>query len=146
MPSPYRALLCLLLAAMAIAGGCSGHHATRAENVAGALDGMRAAARIHVDDLGRRAILLEALDGMQADLAGFDAAIEDARVRVRALNARPDATRAEFDALLDELDIARKAARDRVLRRHFDMVAITEPGEWSVLSTHERKAVMAAGQ
>lgn len=146
MESPRLKLHCLALAAAAIVAGCSGHQASRGENVASALDAMRAAARTHVEDLRRQAVLLEAIDGMQADLAAFDATLAQAREQVRGINANPDATRAQVEALLDGFDAARKAARLRVLQRHFEMIDITNAGEWSHLASYERDAIMAAGR
>ena len=131
--------------ALAWLAGCSSNK-TGPEAVAAGLGKMRSAATKHVEDPQRRAGVLQSIDGLQVDLDALRRVDFDTLTQVRALNTRPDVTRAEMQAAMDELDQQRRQARERVVRRHFEMTALTTPAEWKELAKLERKALLSAVQ
>jgi len=58
---------------------------------------------------------------------------------IRALNARPDATRSEFDTLVEQFDKQRITVRSRLLELHSQMIAATTEAEWKELSPYEQR-------
>jgi hypothetical protein len=126
--------------------GCSSNKLQGSEAVAAELGRMRAAATAQVGDTERRSRLLQAIDGLQADLGELRSVDFDTTTRIRALNTRPDVTRTEMERALDAFDQQRRAARDKVLQRHFELTALTTPQEWKQLAKLERKALQAAVQ
>jgi hypothetical protein len=138
-----RPMATLLLAmAMALAG-CAGKSQPPREKIARALQEMSWEVDRQVVDAQRAGRLQQAIDGLDADLGELQEVSETLRSSLRALNANPDATRAEFDRLLDGFDADRRRLRDRVLRHHLELLAATSADEWARLSRHERDALAA---
>lgn len=135
---------CVLLASAG--GGCSAHRATRGEDVAHALDGMRAAAKRSIRDEERLPLVQQSIDGLEMALDAFDASLATGAAEFESVNADPDASRLQIEALLDRVEARRKAARQRILQTHFELIALTDTGEWAVLAPYERKALIAAGR
>jgi len=133
----------LLLAALVALGGCAGKSQPPRQKIARALQEMSWEVARQVGDPERAARLQQAIDGLDADLNELQGVSETLRSRLRALNANPDATRADFATLLDGFDADRRRLRDRVLQRHFEFLAATSANEWAALSGHERDALAA---
>jgi hypothetical protein len=144
IPRLVRWLACALLTAAIATAGCTWHQGTRSEALAAAVQDMHAAAARTVYDQERLPLLQAAIDGLEADLGAFDAVVESAIAELHALNANPEATREQMDAVLDRFEAQRKQARLLVIRRHFDLIALTDAGEWSKLAPYERRLVLAA--
>jgi hypothetical protein len=107
---------------------------------------MRSAATKHIEDPQRRSGVLRSIDGLQVDLDALRRLDFDTLTQIRALNTRPDIPRAEMQAAMEDLDQQRRQARERVVRHHFEMTALTTPAEWKELAGPERKALLAAVQ
>ena len=74
---------------------------------------MRAEVPQRVPDAQRAARTLKAIDGLEADLRELRDSVEALARNLRELNARPDASRGEFDALLARFE-ARQIGRAHV--------------------------------
>ena len=134
------------LAVLALAGwlaGCSSNK-TAPEAVSANLEKMRNAATEHVEDAQRRSGLLRSIDGLGVDLDALRRVDFDTMTQIRALNTQPDVSRAAMQAALDDLDQKRREARERVVRHHFEMTALTTAAEWKELAGLERKALLSA--
>jgi hypothetical protein len=114
------------------------------QKIARALQEMSGEVPQQVPDPQRQQRLQDAITGLDGDLGSFESALEGMRSELRAVNARPDATRAEIERVLDDFDAKRKTIRERVLQHHFAMIAATTDDEWHQLSHYERDALSAA--
>ena len=102
------------------------------------IESMREAVAEKVRDAPRAARLTKAIDGYETELLSFGTAFKTFRVKLLTLNSRPDATRAEFDALADAFARERIATRTRLIKLHLEMIAATTGDEWKGLAKHER--------
>jgi len=127
-----------------LAAGCSANKAKGPEAVAANLNSMRGATTKHVADPQRRSDLLRSIDGLQVDLDALRRVDFDTLTQIRALNTRPDVSRAEMQAAMDTLDQQRRQARERVMQHHFEMTSLTTAAEWKELAGLERKALLSA--
>jgi len=135
----------LISAALALAlASCAGNRPSARDTIASDIEEMRAAAAQSIKDPGRAKRVDRSIDGLGKDLLALQEAIANLRFHLRTVNARPDATRAEFDALLDTFEAERKALRSRILARHFELTAATTEEEWKALWRHERDALSVA--
>jgi len=135
--------LCVLLA-LALAA-CAAKPSAR-DAIADELEEMRAEASQHIQDPRRAAQVLESIEGLKGELFALEEAIANVKFGLRTLNAKPDATRADFDALLDGFEAERNAVRARILSRHFELIAATTEDEWKRLWPHERDALVASAR
>jgi len=136
-----RSLCAVLAVALA---GCAANKPSARDAIANDLEEMRAEAAQRIKDPRRAAQTLESIEGLKEALFALEEAIANARFQLRTLDARPEATRAEFDALLDAFEARHRAARERVLARHFELIAATTEDEWKALWRHERDALVAS--
>jgi predicted nucleic acid-binding Zn-ribbon protein len=134
---------CALL--LVLASACATHDAPPREKIARPLEEMRQAATREIGDPQRRPPVLQAIDGLESELAQFQAAHENLLASLKQLNGRPEATRAEFSELLARFDRERKAIRTRVLQLHLALTGSTTADEWKALARYERRAIGAAG-
>jgi hypothetical protein len=133
----------LLLAAAIALAGCADKSQPPRQKIAHALQEMSDDVSRQVGDPQRAARLQRAIDGLDADLTELQGAAEKLRADLRALNADPAATRAQFEQLLDAFDAERRHLRERVMQRHFEFLAATSADEWAVLAPHEQDALGA---
>src|SRR5262245_40023124 len=136
-----RAAYVLLAVALA---ACAGNKASQREAIESDMRALHEAATGRIEDPQRAARAHRAIDGLGVELLALEETIANLRFQMRTLNARPDATRAEFDALLDAIDARHRAVRGRVLARHFELTGATTAEEWKDLWRHERDALIAA--
>jgi hypothetical protein len=122
------------------------HHQqiTPHEELMASLEEMHEAVAQHVPDAQRAARLNSAVDGLGTELISFQKLLETAEADAKKLSARPDATRPEFESLLERFDTRRKAIRARLIDWHFQMIDASTPEEWKKLAPHERAALNAA--
>jgi hypothetical protein len=106
---------------------------------------MREAVPAHVADPQRAARVNKAIDDLRGQLLSFDAVHRTYQSNVVALNARPDATRAEFETLAENFGKERIAFRNRVFELHAEMIKATTAGEWKGLYPYER-SILAVSQ
>jgi len=135
-----------MLAIAIAAGGCAVRQETRSEALADAAQEMTATAERVVFDQERLPLLRAAIDGLKADLSAFDDVMAQATDEIHVLNARADVTREEMEAVLDRFEARREQARLQAIRRHFELIALTDADEWSALAPYERRLVLAAGR
>jgi hypothetical protein len=128
-----------------LCAACASHPLPPEELAKANLEAMREAVAIEVPDASRAARLNQAIDGMDDQMREFAAAAHAFQENVRALNARPDATRAEFDTLVERFDTQRSTARKRLLELHFDLIAATTDEEWKRLSPYEKAVLGVQG-
>jgi predicted dienelactone hydrolase len=104
---------------------------------------MHEAVASEITDGQRASQLNQAINGLEAELLSFGTLFDRFQSAVRTLNARPDSTRVEFEALCEKFEAQRIAARTRVAQFHFEMIAATTPAEWHELASHESAALTA---
>ena len=129
------------LALLLLCGACASHreHLTPQELLKANIESMQEAAPTRIADPARAARVNEAIDGLRQQLLSFDAVQATYRSNLRALNARPDATRTEFETLVDQFDKQRIAFRTRLFELHSQMIAATTEAEWKELSPYEQR-------
>ncbi|MEO0578722.1 MAG: hypothetical protein AAFZ58_08540 [Pseudomonadota bacterium] len=93
-----------------------------------------------IDNPARQARALEALNAVERDFAALRLALENRRVEFRALYLNYDATRPQFESLLDRHDFEIRAARRRVTESHRGFVAATTDEEWTSLAKAKTQA------
>jgi hypothetical protein len=103
------------------------------------LQELQKAVVLNVGDAQRAARLKSSIDDLGQQLRSFEAQSKTFQSSFLALNARPDATRSEFDSLIDGFDRQRVAIRSRVFALHSEMIAATTDKEWKTLSYYEHK-------
>jgi hypothetical protein len=97
-----------------------------------------------VADPQRAVRVNKAIDDLREQLLSFDGVHRTYQSNVVALNARPDATRAEFDTLAENFGKERIAFRNRVFELHAEMIKATTAEEWKVLYRYERNILAAS--
>jgi hypothetical protein len=123
-----------------VCAACASHHgASRQDRLTADLQELHEAVTINVGDGQRAAHLQSSIDALGQQMRSFEALRQTFQSRFLALNSRPDATRAEFDSLVDGFDKQRAAIRTRVFQLHSEMIAATTDTEWKTLSYYERK-------
>ncbi|MEL7538098.1 MAG: hypothetical protein AAFM91_13690 [Pseudomonadota bacterium] len=105
-----------------------------------AFDDLREAVTETIDNPARQARALEALNAVERDFAALRLALENRRVEFRALYLNYDATRPQFESLLDRHDFEIRAARRRVTESHRGFVAATTDEEWTSLAKAKTQA------
>jgi outer membrane murein-binding lipoprotein Lpp len=131
----------IVLAAM-LCIGCAGKQEPR-QKIARAMQEMSWDVDRQIPDPQRAARLQAAIDRFDADLVEFQGALEKMEADMKAVNARPESSRSDFEKVFADFDMRRKAIRTRLLEHHFEMIAATTAEEWHQLSHHERDALAA---
>ncbi len=124
--------------------GCVSHRHPADVEIKGNLEAMREALPLHVGDPAKSAVIARAIDGLREQLVAFETLNKQFHSDAIALNARPEATRVEFEALLQKYDTGRVVVRSEVERLHFQMIEATTSEEWKGLAKYERAALAAA--
>ena len=129
------------LALLLLCGACASHrdHLTPQELLKANIESMHEAVPTRIADPTRAARVNEAIDGLRQQLLSFQAVQTTYRSNIRALNARADATRTEFETLVDQFDKQRLAFRGRLFELHSEMIAATTAAEWKELSPYEQR-------
>jgi hypothetical protein len=119
---------------------CASHHrGAPQDHLTADLEQLHEAVSINVGDGQRAQRLQGSIDALGQQLRSFATLRQTFQSGFMALNSRPDATRAEFESLVDGFDKQRAAIRARVLQVHSEMIAATTDKEWKALSYYERK-------
>lgn len=137
MLSAMRMLRALFLGAL-LSAACASHSLPPRTLLKADLEAMREAVATTVSDASRATRLNQAINGVEAQLVSFGKVAGTFYADMSALNSRPDATRAEFDSLVDQFEKQRIATRKRLLELHLEMTAATTAHEWKVLFPYER--------
>ena len=131
--------------AVLLCTACASHHATPQDRLTADLQELQQAVTINVGDGQRAARLKSSIDELGEQLRAFVAASDSFQSSFLRLNARPDATRAQFTSLIDGFDKQRAAIRARVFQLHSEMIAATTEKEWKSLAYYERKLLTDPG-
>jgi hypothetical protein len=126
--------------AVIMCAACASHHgASSQDRLTADLQELHEAVTLNVDDGQRAARLQSSIVALGQQMRSFGTLRQTFQSRFLALNARPDATRAEFDSLIEGFDKQRAAIRASVFRLHAEIIAATTDKEWKTLSYYERK-------
>ena len=130
-------LLVVILACVA----CASHHEhlPPQELLKANIEAMQQAVPSKISDPARAARVNKAVDALRQQLLSFDSVQATFQSNIRALNARPDATRSEFETLVKQFDEKRIAVRRRLFELHSEMIAATTEAEWKDLSPYEQR-------
>jgi hypothetical protein len=126
------------VATVLILAGCASRHLPPKELLAANLEAMQEAVATKVHDAQRAARVNKAIVQLGQQLLAFEAVDSAFQSDFLALNSRPDATRAQFDTLVERFDKQRVAFRASVYGLHAEMITATTPEEWKGLSGYER--------
>jgi molybdenum-dependent DNA-binding transcriptional regulator ModE len=133
-----------MLIVVLITGCASRSQATPQQRIHGAVDAMQEAIGKVIADPERARRAQGALTGITDELLAFEELAVRYRTRLLELNARSDATRAEFESLLGEYDAQRVKARHQLLTLHAELIADTTAEEWQALAPRERALLSVA--
>lgn len=143
----YRGLgAAAMSAALTLVAACGAVNRTPEQRLAHEVQALRLAVPAQVKDPARAARVIDAVDGLGADLDRFQQLFAAARQQLHAAHRRPDITREELESLVTRFDGQRRALRAQVLQRHLAMVAATTADEWQALAPHERRALEAVAR
>jgi hypothetical protein len=130
--------LCPLLIGILLCAGCASHGSPQDELTTN-LQNLQKAVTLNVGDPQRAARLTSSINEMGQQLRSFEAVRTTFQSNFLALNSRPEATRAQFDSLIDQFDRQRTAIRARVFELHLELTAASTDKEWQSLWSYERK-------
>ena len=106
---------------------------------------MRAGIPTVVDDLPRRAELLQQVDQMESILLEQNGDLSRLSQELQVLNGDYDATQAAFESVLGQFAERSRVRFDRVQAAHFAMVERMDAKEWKQVIHLERAALEAMG-
>lgn len=138
-----RTLSSLLVGAV-LCAACAHQQLSPREEVKSEMEAMHEAVGQEVHDAQRAAQLNQAIDALEAQLLAVDALGASARADVLALNSRPEATAAEFEALEAQYDARRRSLRASLIEVHLRLIDATTAEEWKRLARYERDALTVA--
>ena len=110
------------------------------------LEALQEAVSVKVPDTQRAARLNRSINDLGQQLLSFQAARDRFQSEFLALNSRPDVTRPELEARLEQFDTQRRAIRARVFTLHSEMIAATTAEEWKGLFPYERAVLTDSGK
>ena len=135
-------LLTLVLVGGGLAG-CARERRAPAEVIDDAMQATRDAIKDSVEDRQRRGQLLALVDDLEQLLQAQSADLQELSLRLRRLNADPDATRSAFETEVAVYKERRRARRTRALDIHYTMMDLTRPEEWDDIVERELGAMDA---
>ncbi len=136
----------MLFAAIACAfAGCGGKDAVAPIEIKKqAFEDLRSVIREVIDDPAREAEAITFVDALAEDLNTLRERISERRRRAKQLNADYDTSRADFEALFDQVDKEIQSNKRQVSEKQRALFAITTPDERSAISKAHTKAMDAA--
>ncbi|MFA9438030.1 hypothetical protein ACDA63_00165 [Uliginosibacterium sp. sgz301328] len=141
---PFRRSLYSWIAVAFFVAGCATHPEPPADTIRKEMAALRDAIDKAVKDPERAEQARQQSVAMETDLLALEQAVYQSSIELRALNARPDASRADFDAALDKFDGTRANLRQRIVDQHLALVASTTADEWKALFPYESRAMLAS--
>ena len=125
--------------------GCAGNDEVAPVDVEKqAFEDLRTDIREAIDDPAREAETIRLVGVLEIDLAALRSSVTARKNRARELNANYDATRAEFEAFLAEIEAAVRDNRQRVSKTHQALLATVTAEERSVIAKTHTKAMNTA--
>jgi chromosome segregation ATPase len=136
----------MLFAAIAcVFASCGGKNAVAPIEIEKqAFDDLRTEIREVIDDPAREAEAITLVDALAEDLNTLRERISERRRRARQLNADYDTSRADFEALFDEVDKEIQSNKRQVSEKQRELLSVTTPDERSAISKAHTKAMDAA--
>ena len=136
----------MLFTAIACAiSGCGGKDAVAPIEVKKqAFEDLRSEIREVIVDPVREAEAIKLVDVLAEDLTTLRERISERRRRAKQLNADYDTTRADFEALFDQVDKEIQSNKRQVSEWQRALFAVTTPNERSAISKAHTKAMNAA--
>jgi septal ring factor EnvC (AmiA/AmiB activator) len=128
-----------------LCAACASHHLPPKELLEADIEAMQEAVAAKISDAPRAARLNSSISELRQQLLAFQAECDRFQYDLLVLNARPDATRAQLEARIEQLDKQRAATRTRVFEVHSAMLAATTPEEWKGLFPYERALLTDSG-
>jgi hypothetical protein len=98
-----------------------------------------------VTDPGRRAQLIERANALEQAVQDFAGKAQRFAESLQALNGDYDTPPEKLRELFNEFDNQRVAMRSQVTDLHFEMLALTTPGEWSDIGRAEIRSLETMG-
>ncbi|MFT4173503.1 MAG: hypothetical protein QM639_13140 [Rhodocyclaceae bacterium] len=132
--------------AVAVVVGCASHPTPPADTIRKEMSALREAIGQRVQDPARSQRALQSANRMQDELLALEQTVYQFSIELRALNARPDAAREDFEAIAERFDQARVERRQAIVGAHLGLLANTTADEWKALSGHEARAMVASVQ
>jgi hypothetical protein len=133
-----------LLLGILLCVGCASHGSPQDELTTN-LQNLQKAVTLNVGDGQRAARLTSSINELGQELRSFEVLRKSFRSDFLSLNSRPEATRAEFDSLIEQFNRQRAAIRARVFELHLELTAATTDKEWQSLRYYERKLLTDTG-
>ena len=124
--------------------GCAGQKASPIDKEVDAFDNLRTNVQDVVADLERAEQSLALVDELQREFDNIKELRLERKKRIKALNADYDASRAEFDTLLDGIAQDRLANQERVSQTYRQLLEVITTEEWAKLAKSRNKAMQAA--
>jgi septal ring factor EnvC (AmiA/AmiB activator) len=137
---------CMAICIAGLLGSCATHPVPPADTIRKEMSALRDAIGQTVQEPERRQQALQNADRMQDELLTLEQAVYQFSIELRALNARPDAAREDFDQMLERFDAVRGERRQRIVAAHLGLLQSTTADEWKKLSSHEARAMVASVQ
>lgn len=139
-----RLVVSLALVGSAVLVGCSSRRSGGHDQLAASFDELRAEIPKRVDDAGRVSRMTALADELERLLAESADARDAAARSLLALNANPDATRAQFDALLSETREGNRRRSSRALAIRNEAATLTDDATWTELERFRALALRAS--
>ncbi|UCG12728.1 MAG: hypothetical protein JSU72_20010 [Deltaproteobacteria bacterium] len=130
----------VVLGLILLMNGCSHQPVSKEESRQRVLEEMRIYIG-KIQDPKRVEQLLVLVDALQQDLAELNRTVRKFGSDMRTLNVNYDATREDFDKMLDEYNTTRKGKQREILTSYLKMKELTTPDEWKSLAKSEEKAL-----
>jgi hypothetical protein len=130
----------VVLGLILLMNGCSHQPFSKEESRQRVLEEMRIYIG-KIQDPKRVEQLLVLVDALQQDLAELNRTVRKFGSDMRTLNVNYDATREDFDKMLDEYNTTRKGKQREILTSYLKMKELTTPDEWKSLAKSEEKAL-----
>lgn len=129
------------LVAVLVCAACASHHEhlPPQELLKANIEAMQEVVPSKISDPARAARVNQAIDELRQQLVSFEAVQATYQSNIRALNARPDATRSEFNTLVEQFEKQRITFRSSLFELHSQMIAATTEAEWKELSPYEQR-------
>lgn len=143
--SSRQGLRLLLIVLMVPVVGCAGKDDVSAvDNEKQAFEDLRNEIRQVIDDPAREAEAISLVDSLVTDLASLRTSVAERMQQVRRLNANYDATRDEFEALLNAASQQIQENRRRSGASHLAFLATVTPDEREEIEKVHSRAMNAA--
>jgi hypothetical protein len=134
------------LLAVLLCAACASHQLAPKELLEADLEALQEAVSVKVPDAQRAARLNNSITDLGQQLLSFQAARDRFQSEFLVLNSRPEVTRPELEARLQQFDTQRRAIRARVFKLHSEMITATTAEEWKGLFHYERAVLTDSGK